>query len=97
MSDKSAAEKQPLDEIMLAMDVVDTLRHREHIVVRELHNEERDEKLLKRLREIYASQGMEVPDHVLTEGVAALREESFSYQPPPESLSVTLARIYIEM
>ena len=96
MSDKSAAEKQPLDEIMLAMDVVDTLRHREHIVERELHNEERDEKLLKRLREIYASQGMEVPDHVLKEGVAALREERFSYQPPPDSLSVTLARIYIE-
>jgi chaperonin cofactor prefoldin len=81
---------------MLAMDVVDTLRHREHLVERELHAEDRDEVLLKRLREIYASQGMEVPDRVLKEGVAALREERFVYKPPEEGLAVKLARKYIE-
>ena len=96
MAENSPTEKRRLDDVMLAMDVVDTLRHREHLVERELHAEDRDEKLLQRLREIYASQGMEVPDHVLKEGVAALREERFAYKPPEESLAVKLARSYIE-
>ncbi len=35
--------KQPLDEVMLAMDVVDTLRHHEKLVARELDSDTRDE------------------------------------------------------
>ena len=96
MTENSSTDKRRLDDVMLAMDVVDTLRHREHLVERELHAEDRDDKLLQRLREIYASQGMEVPGHVLKEGVTALREERFVYKPPKESLAVKLARKYIE-
>ena len=96
MAESTSSEKHGLDDVMLAMDVVDTLRHREHLVERELHAEDRDEKLLQRLREIYASQGMEVPDHVLKEGVDALREERFVFKPPEEGLAVKLARSYIE-
>ena len=42
-----------LDEIMIAMDVVDTLRHREELVRRELDDEGREAELIARLREIY--------------------------------------------
>jgi hypothetical protein len=80
---------------MLAMDVVDTLRHRELLVERELHAEDRDQKLLVRLRDLYAAQGIEIPDHVLHEGVRALREDRFTYKPPPPGLAATLARLYI--
>jgi hypothetical protein len=31
----------PLDDVMLAMDVVDTLRHRAHLVRRELNEKDR--------------------------------------------------------
>jgi hypothetical protein len=55
----------PLDEVMLAMDVVDTLRHREELVAQELAGGDRDAAMLERLRRIYAAQGIEVPDHVL--------------------------------
>ncbi len=88
-------EKQPLDEVMLAMDVVDTMRHQEMLVERELHAEDRDRKMMERLREIYASQGIDVPDHVLEEGVAALKEERFLYKPPSRSIGAGLARLYI--
>ena len=81
---------------MLAMDVVDTLRHRRLLVERELLSDKRDEKLLDRLREIYRSQGMEVTDEVLQAGVEALREERFSYRPPRKSLAVRLARLYVQ-
>lgn len=95
MAEAQATEKRPLDEVMLAMDVVDTLRHRALLVERELHAEDRDQKLLERLRELYAAQGIEVPEHVLQEGVRALREDRFTYKPPAPGLGVTLARLYI--
>ena len=90
-----AKASQPLDEVMLAMDVVDTLRRRKRLVERELDAEGREQDLRQRLRKIYAAQGIEVPDHVLDEGVAALKEERFVYKPPPQSLGTRLARVYV--
>jgi hypothetical protein len=90
-----AAPARPLDDVMLAMDVVDTLRHRASVVERELNADERDQDLIQRLRGIYAAQGMEVPDHVLAEGVKALREDRFTYVPPKPGMEATLARIYV--
>jgi hypothetical protein len=92
---KAADGKAPLDDLMLAMDVVDTLRHRASLVERELNTEARDQQLIERLREIYRAQGIDVPDSVLAEGVTALKEDRFRYTPPPESFSVKLARIYV--
>jgi hypothetical protein len=91
----ASADKRPLDDLMLAMDVVDTLRHRSSLVERELNAEEREQQLIERLREIYAAQGIDVPDDVLAEGVAALEEGRFKYTPPEPSLSVTLAKVYV--
>jgi hypothetical protein len=91
----AAKASQPLDEVMLAMDVVDTLRRRQRLVERELDAEGREQDLRQRLRKIYAAQGIEVPDHVLDEGVAALKEERFVYKPPPHSLGTRLARAYV--
>ncbi|MCT8970991.1 DUF6384 family protein [Microbaculum marinisediminis] len=95
MADPAPKQKRPLEEVMLAMDVVDTLRHRENLVARELNEEERDRQLIARLREIYASQGIEVTDAILAEGVEALKEQRFVYTPPEPSFSVSLARLYV--
>ena len=96
MTDAAVIEDERLSDVMLAMDVVDTLRHRRLLVERELLSDQRDEKLIDRLREIYRSQGMEVTDEVLQAGVEALREERFSYRPPRKSLAVRLAHIYVQ-
>ncbi|MGH1420341.1 MAG: DUF6384 family protein [Hyphomonas sp.] len=90
-----APDKRKLDDVMLAMDVVDTLRHREIVLAKELNAEGREEQLLKRLREIYDAQGIDVPDRVLLEGVKALEEQRFSHTPPKPSFQVKLAKIYI--
>src|SRR5262245_46376157 len=74
---------QTLDELMIAMDVVDTLRHREDLVQRELDEEGREAELIARLRQIYHDQGIDVPDKVLLDGVKALKESRFVYTPPP--------------
>lgn len=91
----AAGGKQPLDEVMLAMDVVDTLRRRERLVKRELGDLDREQDLKERLRKIYVTQGIEVPDHIIEEGVAALKEDRFVYEPPSGGIDVKLARIYV--
>lgn len=91
----ATAEKAPLDEVMLAMDVVDTLRHRQDLVERELAGDAREKQLIEKLREIYQQQGIEVTDAVLMEGVKALEESRFVYTPPKPSLGVSLARLYV--
>ncbi|HLV12824.1 MAG TPA: DUF6384 family protein [Trueperaceae bacterium] len=77
----AASEPVQLDDVMLAMDVVDTLRHREHLIARELAAGARDEDMVARLRQIYAAQGIDVPDRILQEGVEALKENRFVYTP----------------
>ncbi len=86
---------QSLDDVMLAMDVVDTLRHRELVLAKELGGEERERALITRLKEIYSAQGIEVPDAILQDGVRALEEKRFVYDPPKDSFQIRLARAYI--
>ena len=95
MNEVVVKEQAPLDELMLAMDVVDTLRHQELVLARELEADDRDERLLERLREIYTAQGIEVTDAVLAQGVKALREERFVYPGPAPSFGRTLATLYV--
>jgi hypothetical protein len=84
-----------LDEVMLAMDVVDTLRHRERLVERELNENLREDQLVARLRELYKSQGIEVPDRIIEEGVKGLKESRFVYTPTRPGLARTLATIWV--
>lgn len=92
MADKADA---PLDDLMMAMDVVDTLRHEEAMLARELGAEGRDQRMIARLREIYASQGIEVSDQILEAGVEGLKEDRFVYAPPPAGLMRSLALVYV--
>jgi hypothetical protein len=92
----AAPEAKPatLDDIMIAMDVVDTMRHREDLVARELNEVGREAELIARLKEIYREQGIEVPDQVLAEGVKALKESRFSYTPPPAGWKRSLLTLW---
>ena len=89
------AAAAPLDDVMLAMDVVDSLRHADTLVERELSSEERDRQLKERLRKLYAAQGIDVPERILDEGVAALREDRFVYCPPAGGLRRSLALVWV--
>ncbi len=57
---EAAADKKPLDEVLLAMDVVDTLRHRQLTLAREMDDVGRERELIERLKDIYHAQGIEV-------------------------------------
>ena len=96
MGESLTVEKSaPLEDLMAAMDVVDTLRHQQGLVERELDTESRRQRLLERLRELYQAQGIEVSDDVLQEGILALEEERFQYQPVERSFATRLAHIWV--
>lgn len=90
-----ATKPQTLDELMLAMDVVDTIRHRELVVARELAQGDRDAALKARLREIYRGQGLEVSDAAIEQGIRALKESRFVYTPPAPGLGRSLAIAWV--
>lgn len=92
---ETTAQRAPLEDLMVAMDVVDTLRHRDELVGRELSSEARRADMIERLRAIYTAQGIEVTDAALKQGVEALEQERFAFQPTPPSLQRRLALIYI--
>lgn len=91
----ATGDTPPLSEVMLAMDVVDTLRHNQDLVARELAGEAREKQLIEKLRGIYAQQGIEVSDQVLRDGVKALAESRFVYTPPKPGFATSLARLYV--
>jgi hypothetical protein len=95
MTEAQKSQKIELNEIMLAMDVVDTLRHQQSLVDRELGTDDHDQALIAKVRKIYADQGLEVSDEVIASGVKALREERFTYNPPKKSFQLTLAHLYV--
>ncbi len=95
MNEVMVKEQTPLDELMLAMDVVDTLRHRELMLTREVEADDREQRLLERLREIYTAQGITVSDDVLKQGVRALQEERFVYRGGTPSFARSLAMLYV--
>jgi hypothetical protein len=92
---RTAADTTPLDEVMLAMDIVDTLRHERSTVDRELEADLRDDALVARIRQIYSDQGIAVTDELVRKGVEALKQDRFTYQPPKPSFALRLAHVYI--
>lgn len=95
MTDVGSATAPKLDELMLAMDVVDTLRHQETVVEKELGQDDRDEALKARLRTIYEGQGLVVTDRILEAGIKALKEARFSYERRGSGFSRFLAGLWI--
>ncbi|HEX5007243.1 MAG TPA: DUF6384 family protein [Hyphomonadaceae bacterium] len=91
----ATGEPRKLDDVLLAMDVVDTLRHRVSVVDAELNAEKREQQLIDRLKEIYGAQGISVPEKILKDGVKALEEQRFVYKPPENTFSVKLAKLYV--
>lgn len=82
------------DQVMLAMDVVDTLRHREAALNEVLARD--DDALIEKVRCIYRDQGIDVPDDTIVEAVKALKEQRFSYKQPKRSWRLLLAHAYID-
>lgn len=91
----SAATETKFDDVMIAMDVVDTLRHESNLVETELSGDQRRAALVEKLRTIYLTQGLAVSDDILNRAVDELEERRFVHEPLKPGLQHTLATIYV--
>ncbi len=96
MTEVTAVTRSKWDEVMLAMDVVDTLRHREAALDQILNEQADQQALIEKVKRIYAAQGIEVSERLIVDAVAALKEERFSYRPPSPGFKRWLAHFYID-
>ena len=85
----------PLTDVMLAMDVVDTLRHEESLLATALNAKAREQALVERVRDAYQSQGISVSDEMIAEGVAALKARQYAYEPPAPGLRTRLLHAWV--
>lgn len=87
----SAASTGPavLTDDMLVMDVADTLRHDG---VPRLD----DPDVVATLQALYRDLGIELSDTTAAAGVAAARDNRFSYAPPTKGVRPYLARLYVK-
>ena len=84
-----------LDEILLAMDAVDAIRHEQASVARDLSEDERRAELVRRVRTQYAGQGIQVSDAMIEEAIRAQEAKRYVFVPPRDGLQVRLARLYV--
>lgn len=85
-----------LDDLLLTMDMVDELRHRENELHQHSDTAGQREALRARLRAFYARQGLEVSDTIIDEAITAHLDNRFAYRAPRESFALRLARVYVD-
>lgn len=76
----TAEDGLSLSETILAMDVVDTIRHDDRMREFELADEDRQKAAIERLRNAYAAQGDVVTDDVLKRALSKLNEDRFIHK-----------------
>ncbi|NTF17888.1 hypothetical protein G6L37_05695 [Agrobacterium rubi] len=90
----NTGKKPAFDAIMLAMDAVDTLVHRENIKLEELNRDQYREVLKAKMREYNLLQGREVSDELLEAAVDEMEKGLYVYKAPKPGIELALARAY---
>lgn len=92
---RDGADKPRFDDLMLAMDAVDTIRHETSVLESELSSGDRREALKARLREYYAGQGIAVSDEILDTAVQDMDKNRFVHEALKPGLARILATLYV--
>jgi hypothetical protein len=81
MTASASAHSPSFNELIVASDIVDTIRNDERLIDHELGSEDRKKALKARLKDMYKAQGMEVSDAVIDEAVQRKDAERFVFKP----------------
>jgi hypothetical protein len=91
---ENQAKKPAFDAIMLAMDAVDTLVHRENVKLDELNRDQYRDALKGKMREYNLLQGREVSDDLLEAAVDEMEKGLYVYKAPKPGIELSIARAY---
>lgn len=81
MTASAAAHSSSFNDLIVASDIVDTIRNDERLIDHELGSEDRQKALKARLKDMYKAQGMDVSDAVIEAAVARSNAERFVFKP----------------
>src|SRR5689334_1113578 len=95
MSMPEAATAAPLNDTMLVMDVVDTLRHSADLPIASDGRGLDEPATIERLRTAYREIGIEAPESALTAGLAAMADGRFAYPRRRGGFARGLAQLYV--
>lgn len=84
-----------MDDAMMLMDVVETLRREEADLKEVLDKPTQDAQTIARVAALYASQGMPVDKALIEAGMRGLREKQFEFVAPRRTLFTQLAEAYV--
>lgn len=93
MTDQTLGDGQ-FSELLMTMDMVDSIRHRAGELEHHASEEERRNAYRDKLRELYRAQGVEVSDEVLEDAVQAQMDQRFSYT-APHGFAAGVARAWV--
>lgn len=91
----STANEMSMSDTIVAMDVVDTIRHDERMRDVELGDADRRKAEIQRLREAYSAQGLDVSEDVISKAFDKMDEKRFVHAPLRPGLSKMLAVAYV--
>ena len=95
MSMPEAATAAPLNDTLLVMDVVDTLRHSADLPIASDGRGFDEPATIERLRTAYREIGIEAPGSALTAGLAAMADGRFAYPRKRGGFARGLAQLYV--
>ncbi|TLX15884.1 DUF6384 family protein [Rhizobium sp. MHM7A] len=95
MTALASAHSPSFNDLIVASDIVDTIRNDERLIDHELGSEDRKKALKARLKDMYKAQGMEVSDAVIEEAVQRKDAERFIFKPMKAGVSRFLWTSYV--
>lgn len=95
MTALASAHSPSFNDLIVASDIVDTIRNDERLIDHELGSEDRKKALKARLKDMYKAQGMEVSDAVIEEAVQRKDAERFIFKPMKAGFSRFLWTSYV--
>jgi len=95
MTASASAHSPSFNDLIVAADIVDTIRNDERLIDHELGSEDRRKALKARLKDMYKAQGMEVSDAVIEEAVQRKDADRFVFKPMDGGVSRFLWTSYV--
>lgn len=96
MFNKENVKSVQIDDLMIAMDAVDTLRHKTSLLETELTSDERKTALKVGLRQYYAEQGVDVTDEILDKAVEDMDKNRYVHVPLKQGFANSLAHMWVD-
>ena len=95
MTASASAHSPSFNDLIVAADIVDTIRNDERLIDHELGSEDRKKALKVRLKDMYKAQGVDVSDAVIDAAVARSDAERFVFKPMGAGFSRFMWNSYV--